>query len=338
MHLIRPIKIEDVEAFTEFAFQASLGMTSMPKNRSILKKKVEESVIAFSSPEKRNSNSYIFVLEDSQTHQLEGTSAINVCMGALEPFYFFKVELKKSGNELIHILRPLIIQNGPTELCSLFLNSTCRKSGLGRLLSFSRLLFIAAFPSKFEETIGAAMRGYFDPKEESPFWNGIGKHFYPAEFADLMVQLEKGKEFIEGFLPEFPIYLELLPREVQECAGKMHTNTFPAFKILQEEGFKDTDLIDLLDGGPLISAETAALRILSESKVAKIAKVVEKVDKTPEFILSNERLDFRAILAPFDKDETGSIILSKEAASALMVKQGDSIRYISPKREESHAL
>lgn len=328
MHLIRPIKIEDTEAFTELAFQASLGMTSMPKNRKLLKKKVEDSVNAFAKLKKNRSNSYVFVLEDTETDQLEGTSAINVSMGALEPFYFFQIEQKKS----LHTLQSTTLQNGPTELCSLFLNSTCRKVGLGRLLSFSRLLFIAAFPAKFEEKIGAAMRGYIDQKENSPFWNGIGKHFYPVEFSQLMVQLEKGKKFIESFFPEFPIYLELLPKEVQECVGKMHANTLPAFKILQEEGFKTTNLVDLLDGGPLIAAPSTTIRTIVESKVIQLAKVVEKVTSSTEYILSNERLDFRALLSPFDIDEKGHLILSKETASALMVKKGDSIRYISPKR------
>src|SRR5262249_3915841 len=130
-----------------------------------------------------------------------------------------------------------VVPNSPhaSEICALYLQPTFRHSGQGRLLSLSRFLFIAAHRHRFRKKIVAEMRGYIDQRQNSPFWEGIGRHFCNLSFVEIMAQLEVDHQFIPEILPQFPIYISLLPKETQEVIGKIHESTKPAYQMLLQE-------------------------------------------------------------------------------------------------------
>lgn len=345
MIIIRPITQKDTEAFIKIAFQAGIGMTSMPKNREILEKRVQDSEKAFSfDGPLLDAGTYLFVLEDLQTGAIGGTCGMTPKTGKNSPLSFYrikKIEEHKGVESSIKIAPALHVvhhKNYWSEICSLYLTPDYRHSGLGRLLSFSRFLFIATFPERFYTKFFAEMRGHIDEKQESPFWKGIGQHFVDTHFETLMHLRDEGIVDLSQALPLHPIYIELLPKEVQESIGKIHPETKAALQMLIHEGFKISEEVDIYDGGPKIEVETQNIRSIKESEKDFVAEITNQPFTTSPVILSNTSLHFRACLSPIKKNSKKGVIIQKKAAQALQLNVGDTIRYVSPYKEVNLGL
>lgn len=341
MIIIRPIAKKDTEAFTKIAFAAGIGMTSMPKNLQSLEKRVSDSERAFANKcTALNLGTYLFVLEDLETGIIEGTCGITPKTGVVSPLSFYKIDKQEKhateddGLKTVPVLKIVHYSNYSSEICSLFLSKDYRHSGLGRLLSLSRFLFIAAYPERFDHKIFAEMRGHTDEKGISLYWEGIGRHFFDTPYKTLMELKDKGRIDLTTALPFHPIYIELLPQDVQDSIGKVHEDTQTALKMLTEEGFQVTNEVDVFDGGPKIEVETKTIRSVRESVVEKIAEITEELLEKPDFIISNNRIDFRACLSPLHKNPKGELIVPKKVANALHLRIGDTIRYVSPYKEK----
>lgn len=309
MHVIRPIQRSDLQPFLAMANSASLGMSNLPKNEQLLSRRIERCLAK---------EEYLFVLENQENGSVEGVSGI---LKQSELEYYYEIQ---SSNAML-ILTPLIVQNGPSEICTLFLAHFARSHGLGRLLSLSRFLFIAAFPHLFTETITALMRGYFDEQAHSPFWDSVGRKFLDLDIIALIKLREEGQEFVQNIVPKYPLYVALLPKEAQEAVGAVHAHTLPALKMLQEEGFSPTGKVDFFDAGPQIAAKRDSIRTVRTSRLATIAEIGPV--EGPLKLIGNERLDFRAVHMPMDVIGNAATI-SPETASLLQVQKGDPIRYV----------
>ncbi|MBA3815767.1 MAG: arginine N-succinyltransferase [Parachlamydiaceae bacterium] len=336
MIVVRPIDVNDIYAFINLSFTARAGMTSMPKDRGMLEKKIFDSEKAFAKDVQQPGNeNYLFVLEDLSNNAIEGICGINAKTGIDQPKYFFKIQniehfspiLSTTPN--IPLLRVISYENAPSEICSLYLLPEFRKEGLGRLLSLSRFLFAASYLQRFDTTIYAEMRGFIDKNQICPFWEGMGRHFLNLDYTSLMHFRDLGNFDVTQVLPKHPLYISLLPKEVQEVIGKIHSNTWPAYHMLIEEGFYLTDDIDIFDAGPKIEAITKEIRSIKTSAIDIIAEITRNPIESIRYIVSNHRLDFRACYSTLQKDPKG-IFLPAESAEALKVKVGDVIRYIVP--------
>lgn len=336
MIIIRPITQKDQNLYTEFSFQSLLGMVNLPRDKAKFFEKISHSEACFSAKiQKPGNEEYYFVLEDLTTGRLGGICGI--IAESTESFgYVYHIETLKSENLAVPGPKDLkiikIVQNPPTssEICALYLQHSFRHSGLGRLLSLSRLLFIAAFKERFRNKLVAELRGYIDERQVAPFWESLGRHFCDLSFVELMAQLNQSHEFIHDILPKYPIYVSLLPKEVQEMIGKTHESTKPAQQILTHENFTFHDEIDVFEGGPILRAKTDDVRTIKNSITTKIDLTTEELDDQPEFILANERLDFRACFGRIQFINKDLGIINEEVANALGVKQGDTIRYVTP--------
>ncbi|MFI5344375.1 MAG: arginine N-succinyltransferase, partial [Chlamydiales bacterium] len=228
MIIIRPIHSGDSAKFLSIAKQAHLGFYTLPKNPQLLEHRLNRSVDSFKkvvyNPELEL---YLFVAEESQTKELLGVSGIAATTGGLEPLYFFQQDWVQVKSHLpavvknIPLLTPVSYVRGPSEICSLFVLPPYRNSGVGRLLSLSRFLFIRSFPERFTGSFFAELRGMIDQNNSSPFWEGIGRHFFNMPLEEVHEMLEFGRGFINQFIPKHPIYTSLLPKEVQESIGQI---------------------------------------------------------------------------------------------------------------------
>jgi arginine N-succinyltransferase len=337
MYIIRAIAEKDTEAFIEMAYQAGIGMTSMPKNREILLRKVVNAIESFNKRvEQPGKENYLFVLEDLKTGTIVGASGIEAKTGCVQPLTFYRKEylempsLWSSSLQKIPLLRMVHYYEGPTEICSLYLSPQHRHEGLGRLLSLSRFLFIASHLERFDRIVFAEMRGFIDENQASPFWKGIGLHFFDISFESLMHTQEEETVDLSKGLPPYPIYISLLPQEVQKSISQVHPETRPALNMLIQEGFILTEELDLFDGGPKIEAETKEIRTIKTSMRASIAKIVNGEDDagSSEFMISNEHLDFRACYGHIETVAPEQIALSRKTAQALNLEEGEFIRYV----------
>ena len=219
---------------------------------------------------------------------------------------------------------------GRTEICTLFLEPQYRKNNNGLLLSKARFLFMAQHPNRFAPTVIAEMRGISDEKGQSPFWENVGFHFFHMPFAEAdRLTLATNKQFIADLMPRNPIYVKLLSSEAQAAIGKPHQSTVPAMTILLKEGFRYNNYIDIFDAGPTIEAPITEIKTINLSRIMVIKSLSDEVSSN-EYLLATTQLDFRATIdyAVFNEQEN-TCIISKETATLLKVKCGDSLR-VSP--------
>lgn len=334
MIIIRPIRETDLEQYEKLAFTATLGITNLPKNKELLKAKIHDSLQAFSEKNpKSGKQNYCFVLEDLKSGELGGTCGIFARTGIPHPLIYYKLETLPDANSSLpvpkkmQILRVITHKKGPTEICALYIAPDWRKEGLGRLLSLSRFFFIANFPDRFEDTVFAEMRGFITQNETSPFWDGLGRHFLDMDYNEIIAAQEMGNRNIYEALPQHPIYVSLLPKETQEVIGKTHPNTKPALNMLTKEGFHLTGEVDLFDAGPRIAAKTQDIATIRNSKTVKVQVSDEKIE-SERYMISNTKLDFRNCYGMLKQLIEDAVLIDRETAQALEVKDGDTVRIL----------
>ena len=77
MLVIRPVRMDDLDELVELALKADFGLTSLPRDRELLRRRVKESEFSFlKSVEKPWGELYVFVMEDLDAARLVGTSCI----------------------------------------------------------------------------------------------------------------------------------------------------------------------------------------------------------------------------------------------------------------------
>lgn len=327
---IRPIEKEDLESLVALAEEAEPGMTNLPKSKKLLSEMVNKSIIAFKNKDKaKKPHLYLFVAEDLETKNICGVSGIYSLTGYEKPLEYYSViqvpipSPFEGRVRTTPALKKIIYKRGPSEVCSLFVTKAARKMGAGKLLSFSRFFYIAAFRQRFTETIFAELRGLSDHLGNCPFWDNLGRYFLPLSFKELMDNHEIDKS---SFLPDEPIFLNPLSFGVKNTLGKTHPNTLGALQLLESQGFIKTGEVDLYDAGPRLIARIDDITILKNSKVIKIDQI--KNSKIyEEALISNEKNEFLACIGKIHLSKDLKFGIDEETASALNVKEGDKVRY-----------
>ncbi|WP_246075814.1 arginine N-succinyltransferase [Aliikangiella marina] len=335
MMVIRPVKMDDLDNIVTLASKTGTGLTTLPHSRIHLKAKIEDSLAAFDKSDGEPMDEcYLFVLEDTETGEVVGTSGVVAAVGTRQPFYTYKMNTEVHYSKSMDIYRKLnflTLTNdftGASEICTLFLSPDFRGGGNGPLLSKSRFLFMAQFPGRFGDRVVAEMRGYSDENGQSPFWECVGRHFFGVDFA--VADKENGEgnnQFIAELMPHHPVYVPMLSAEAQKVLGEVHPQTLPAVQMLYGEGFRKTGYVDIFDGGPTIETPVEEVRTIKESFVLDITIGEMETTGVTNAIISNTRLQqFRATLAKLPPPEGYKITVSQELADALLLKDGESVR------------
>ncbi len=337
MFVVRPIRASDFEALQQFAAESSLGMLSLPNDYDKLQKKLRHTLASFNKTVTSPVDEiYLFVAEDTRTQTVVGISGIYAKTGAHEPLFYYRIDTqypKQNGipkPEEIKILHPVIQHGGPSELCSLFVHKKYRKEGLGELLSLSRFLFMAEHPHRVDTHICARLRGFINKRTQtSPFWEGLGRHFLPLDFETAFCMQADDTRYITEFLPEYPIYVSLLPKQAQYVIQKTHLSTRPALKMLKKEGLGLTHTIDIFDAGPTIQAPVCNVRSVRKSRKMTVSEVSKKPIDSRTYLISNTSLDFRCCYGNGNLGKGNQIMITGEVAKVLQVKPGDQVRIVT---------
>jgi len=341
MMLFRSVRNADLDSVFQLAEQSGIGMTTLPKNKELLKARIQWSTESYQKNEENPLDEYyLFVLEDQKTKKIVGTSAIEAKTGHNTPFYSYKISKRTRVCHSLNIrseyeVLSLVNDNqGHAEICTLFLNPEYRRDNNGLLLSKARFLFMAQHPKRFAPIVIAEMRGISDENGQSPFWNNIGNHFFQMPFVEAdRLTLATNKQFIADLMPRNPIYIKLLSPEAQAVIGKPHQSTVPAMSILLNEGFRFSNYVDIFDAGPTIESPLKEINTVKLSQVLTVRSISDEVSST-DYLLANTQMDFRATINfALINNEDNSCIVSKNTAELLEIKRGDTLR-VSPLRLE----
>ncbi|HUP90657.1 MAG TPA: arginine N-succinyltransferase [Solimonas sp.] len=332
MKIIRPIQLTDLDALVHMAKTAGAGFTSLPPLPGFLRKKIELSIQSFDTDVTEPGHErYMFVLEETDTGEVGGCCAVEAACGLDEAFYNYHVGLTVHASRELKLYNKtptLYLSNdltGTSVLCSLYLRPEFRDGGAGRLLSKSRFLFMASFAKRFATKVIAEMRGVSDERGRSPFWEGLGRHFFTIEYSEAEHVVGMGnKAFIAELMPKHPIHAVLLPAEAQAVMGKVHAQTAPALKLLEQEGFRYQGYIDIFDGGPTVEAPLTEIRSIRRSRVLPVKLAADAAG--PTHMVANTRLhEYRCALAEL-MPEPGFVPVTAELCTALRIGEGDAVR------------
>ncbi len=332
---LRPATMNDHASVLTLAGQAGFGMTSLPPDAEVLRQKIANSEASFAGTfAKPGEESFFFVLEDSATGHIAGTSGIKARIGLSQPFYSYKLTTITQASSQLNIFRKhqlLQVTNdltGATEVGSLFLSPDYRRDRMGKLMSLARFMFMAAFPDRFSETVIAEMRGVQDHEGNAPFYNALPRHFFDMPFAKAdYINATQGNQFINDLMPKYPIYLDLLPKSAQRAVGQVHTGSEPAKAMLERQGFKFSGYVDIFDGGATMVAERAAIDVVRHSRIAQVIEITELPEDTAQCMVTNDQFDGFRCAAGRVAERADGVAITPRLASRVKLQQGDRLRF-----------
>ncbi len=332
---IRPVTLDDHAAILGLAQKAGFGMTSLPPDGEVLRAKIERAVKSFAGEAASEAEeSYLFVLVDPDGDVVVGLCGIVCHVGLKQPFYSYKLATITQASESLNIFskqQVLHVVNdytGASEIGSLYLLPEYRRDRIGRFLSRVRFVFMAEHRARFDDKVIAEIRGTHDKDGNSPFYDHLARHFFEMEFkkADY-INATTGNQFITDLMPKHPIYVGLLPKVAQEAVGRPYPSSEPAKAMLEREGFRWNQYLDIFDGGPTMEAETDRVATLKDSASGKIAAIEPYVEGEKHIMATSGLADFRATVGRLREDYS-DFIISERAAGVLGVTVGDSIRSV----------
>lgn len=337
MLVLRPVEQTDLPQLQQLARDSLVGVTSLPDDSERLRAKIAGSCASFASAAEANGpENYFFVLEDLDSQRLLGCSEILATAGFDEPFYSLRNRHFTSASRELNIehgvpaLSLCHDLNDHTLLRGFHIDANLVRTPFSELLSRARLLFIAAHAPRFAEAVITEIVGYSDEAGNSPFWDALGKHFFDLPYAEAerLCGLQS-RTFLAELMPQYPIYVPMLPQAAQDCIGRIHPDGQDAFDILEREGFETNSYIDLFDAGPTLYARTANIRSIARSQTATVQQRPQ-IDSRGRYLLSNDALHgFRAIMAELDFQPDQPLSLTPAMCAALNVTDGSPIRLIA---------
>jgi len=351
--IIRPITPGDLDALVQIATESGPGFTSLMPDRDALSRKIDHSVDSFTrTVTKPGDEHYLFVLEDSTTGDIIGTTGIEAAAGVSRPLVHFRrnaVVHHKENRQKRYAEESLIRcqhYTGCTEVCSLYLRPGYRRANAGKLLSRVRFLFMALHPERFADTVIAEMRGVSDPSGQSPFWDWLKHQVADLDFRSATQLACCGQSgFIEQFIPAKPLYTRQMTGEARAVIGQVHEDTRPARHMLEREGFRHRGFVDLLDGGPTLECPRSDIASVRDTFLA--SAVLEKREQDPSSnageprksaIVANASCsEFRATVTDqvWPAPDTYNLVVEEQLARQLDLGDGSLACYL-PLGQTSH--
>jgi arginine N-succinyltransferase len=296
---VRPVRRSDLGALVEIAAGSGTGMTTVPSTPGAMAARIEASERAFAGSGPAPSRDvFFFVLDDGE--RAVGMASIFPALGEDRPFYSYRVshiashtpELAiRASTDVLHLVNDF---HGYTEIGTLLVGEAARGGGAGRLLSLSRFAYLALHRERFGPKVMAEIRGWFRPDDTSPFWDAIASRFFHITFQEADERSAKDFRFIADLMPQYPIYVELLPQEAREVIGKPHDTSRYAMGMLEAEGFEWTRCVDIFDGGPSLECSLATIRTVRKARRLRV-RIGDEVDE-PRELVANPRA-FASLIA-----------------------------------------
>jgi len=335
MFLIRQARLDDASTLLKLA--KMVHFINLPADPDIIHQKILKSRRSFGGRmETQRDREFMFVLEDTETGNVIGTSAVvsaNSHPG--KPHTFFHVRKREFYSEdlstgQVHVTVQLgTDESGTSEIGGLILSPSYRghKEKLGAFLSLIRFHFIGVHRQWFSDRIIAEMMAPLTPDSRNTLWEYLGRRFINLSYAEADAFCQHSKEFITSLMPKEEIYISLLPAVARNLIGKVGPETAPAKAMLERMGFRYEGHIDPFDGGPYLEANVEDIALIRDSRSATLG---DPADAYPlsGFVSFMGPNGYRAIRADF-ADHGDRISISGEDAGLLGAQSGDTVGVVA---------
>jgi len=112
---------------------------------------------------------------------------------------------------------------------------------------------IAADRGAFGQRLIVELAGLRDAQGQSPFWQGLGRFFYPGDAGEAQARFgEDWPSHLAALLPKQMLYLSFLSEAAQAALGRVGTPGLAAEQALQRCGLVFCQHVRIDDGGPLL--------------------------------------------------------------------------------------
>jgi arginine N-succinyltransferase len=277
-YVVRAAGPKDFAGFQQLREIAGAGFTSLMLDDKALAEKLALSEQSFAAngvaagPER-----YFLALEHVASGALVGCAGVKATIGKLPPFFNFRIITEAQSSGVVDrrfdmdILIGVNDFTGCTEVGSLFVRPEHRAGGIGRTLAQSRYMLMATAPQRFNSRVVSELRGVVSPDGVSPFWEAVGRHFFRMDFAEAdKLSATTDNQFILDLMPQHPIYIDLLPESARAVIGHCHKDGEGARRLLEWEGFSFSNVVDIFDGGPLMTVQRDHIRTLREARRVRV--------------------------------------------------------------------
>jgi arginine N-succinyltransferase len=329
-YVMRAAGPADLEGFKQLREIAGAGFTSLMLDDAAMLKKLELSEASFASTATTvGAERYFIALEHAETGALAGCCGVKATIGEVPPFFNFRIirEAQSSAPANRRFDMDVLIGvndfTGCSEVGSLFVRPEHRGPGVGRALAQCRYMLMATQPKRFREQVVSELRGVVSPEGVSPFWEAIGRHFFRMDFAEAdKLSATTDNQFILDLMPQHPIYIDLLPEAARAVIGKCHKDGEGARSLLAWEGFAFSNVIDIFDGGPLVSASRDHVRTLRESRLVRVEAGANLTESKRALVATSAIAGFRCASARVESAD-GVARMEVATLAALGLKDGD---------------
>jgi arginine N-succinyltransferase len=163
---------------------------------------------------------------------------------------------------LFHTQRTLLLghdHTGASELAGIAWDRTehplaTQSRALMALLD-AALAHIAERRGEHAERLMVELPGVRDAAGQSPFWQGLGRHFYEGDPQQAAaVHGAAWRSHVAALLPRQPIYASFLPEAAQAAIAQVSPETLVLREVLEECGLRYAHHVNVEDGGPVLDA------------------------------------------------------------------------------------
>jgi arginine N-succinyltransferase len=331
MFVIRQATVEDTPTLLKLA--KMVHFINLPPDPDIITTKIVRSRKSFGGQlESERDRIFVFVLEDTETGNLVGTSSIISCISwPGHPHVFLKVRRREHYSEdlqsgQVHVTLQLDTdESGPSELGGLIVGPSYRghKERLGAQLSLVRFHYMGRHRKWFDDRIVAEMMGAVTPDSRTLLWEYLGRRFINLDYSEADGFSQHSKEFITSLFPHGEIYASLLPAAARNLIGKVGPETEPAKVMLERLGFKECGHVDPFDAGPYLEARLSDVELVTSTKMATLAAPAKK-NGGRGFVSYEGELGFRAVRTTLtlNGDE---VSIPAAAAKAIGAEPGNEV-------------
>jgi arginine N-succinyltransferase len=245
MFVMRDAAAADVDQI--LAVADHLDSVNLPAERPHIERIVALAERSFAADVPPSEREYLFVLEDTEARRIVGTSIIHAQHGTRRsPHVFLHVLKEERYSEtldryMVHeALQIGYNYDGPTEIGGLILLPEYRgnPAALGRLLSYTRFLFMAMHREVFRDEVISELLPPLEADGTSRLWEHFGRRFTGLSYREADLLSKDNKEFIRALFPHELVYIALFPDHVQEVIGQVGPETKGVEKMLRRIGFE----------------------------------------------------------------------------------------------------
>lgn len=227
----------------------------------------------------------VLLVEDLRNGRLVASLRLCRAIGLQLPRYAYHVGCTVQAArelQLFHRQRTLYLGNdhtGASELCDIAVEAPpsgplalADQAAALSLAVQAALLHVAEERTAYAAQLIVALPGVRDGAGQSPFWAGLGRHFYAGDPAQALRDHGLAwKSHVAALMPRHPLYCSFLHESAQAAIAQADPGSQLLRQVLEHEGLRYGHHIDIADGGPILEAAVDDLQSVWGSRRWQVA-------------------------------------------------------------------